>query len=132
MWDPWEHLDGAIVVFGPCPIEGLYWPAGNAILIRHGLPAAIERSVLAEEIAHHRLGHHPHADPAEVDRMELRASRWAAVRLVTIEALAEAMRHTDHLFEMAELLGVDPELLEVRLRWLSESERRELGCETPP
>ena len=126
MWNPWDELDGAQVVYGPCPINGLYWPAGQAILIREGLPAATERSVLAEEIAHHRLGHRPHHDRAEVDRMELRARRWAAVRLITLDDLVAAMRGADSFFEVVEELGVDSELLEVRVRWLSDEELEEL------
>lgn len=132
MWDPWDHLEGATVVYGRCAIPGLYWPARQAILLQEGLSAALARSVLAEELGHHTLGHSPNVNQAETARMELRARRWAAVRLVTIEDLGQAMRNSDRLEDMAHELDVDPELLEVRIRWLTDTERRELGCETCP
>jgi hypothetical protein len=61
--------------------------------------------------------------------MEERAKRWAAVRLVELGNLKAALRGSNNLSEVAEALEVDPELLEVRLRWLDDKERRELGCD---
>jgi hypothetical protein len=129
MWDPWAAVDedGVVVGFANLRIKGAYVPAIDVIVLRHDLGHIEERCTLAEELGHRTLGHKPHPSRAEVDRMEQRAARWAAVRLVTIGDLMEALRSSDDIFEIAELLGVDPELLEVRIRWLSDDEKEELG-----
>lgn len=129
-WNPWEGLEkaGIDVGWSDLPITGCYFPAAKVIALGAQLSDAEARLVLTHELAHHALGHLPHADPLEVDRMELRARRWAAVRLLSLEDLATAMRSAGNLFEVAEELGVDPELLEVRLRWLTDEERKELEC----
>lgn len=82
--------------------------------------------MLTHELAHHDLGHRPTTNPALADRQEERARRWAAVRLVDLQDLKAALRGADNLVEVAEELQVDPELLEVRLRWLDDNERREM------
>lgn len=129
MWDPWVFAEEehATIGFGHLPVKGVYVPAVDCIVLQRGLPTADERSVLAEELAHRTLGHHPHPSKVEVDRMEQRASRWAAIRLVSLDALAEALRASSNSFEVAEELGVDPELLEVRIRWLTDDEKQTIG-----
>lgn len=131
MWDPWAFAEEerARIGFGQLPAKGVYVPAIDCIVLQTGLPAAQERSVLAEELAHRTLGHRPHPSKAEVDRMEERARRWAAVRLVSIADVLEALRSADNIFEIAEHLGVDPELLEVRLKWLTDEEQSALWPE---
>lgn len=128
-WDPWLEETSVDIYEAPLPVPGVYLPFDNAILIAKGQTESMRRSALAEELGHHVLGHLPHPNQAEVDRMEERAARWAAVRLVSIGDLMEALRSSDDVFDVAEELGVDPELLEVRIRWLSDDERRELGCD---
>ena len=113
--------------FRASPRESVYVPAIDCIVLHSDLTAVEERTILAEELAHRALDHRPHPSKAEVDRMELRARRWAAVRLVALEDLAEALRVSSNSFEVAEELGVDPELLEVRIRWLTDDERQTIG-----
>ena len=93
------------------------------IVIDRRQPRAIRRSAAAEELAHHDLGHRPHPDPIETARMELRAQRLAAVCLVTVEDLAGAIVGASSWFEVADALGVDPELLELRVRDMTDEER---------
>lgn len=129
MWDPWQFAreERARIGFGRLPLKGVYVPAIDCIVLHDDLTAVEERTVLAEELAHRALDHRPHPSKAEVDRMELRARRWAAVRLVSLDALAEALRSSSNSFEVAEELGVDPELLEVRIRWLTDDEKQTIG-----
>jgi Zn-dependent peptidase ImmA (M78 family) len=127
-WDPWREAEAAgLDVFEvsiPPPTKGLYDPTRGAAAISRGLSQVTTRSVLTHELAHHVLGHDGNCTPRDEARQEERARRWAAVRLVTLEDLAAALRLTDDFFELAEILHVDPELLEVRIRWLTEGERR--------
>lgn len=129
MWDPWAAVDeeGVVVGFADLRIKGAYVPAIDVVVLRNDLGRIEERCTLAEELGHRTLGHRPHPSKAEVDRMEQRAARWAAARLVDLEDLAEALRTSSNAFEVAEELGVDPELLEVRVRWLTDAEKQTIG-----
>lgn len=121
-WNPWKAIGecvGLRLVLVDAPIPGSYWPDVNGeavIVIDTRQPAA------AEELAHHELALFPHADPVETARMELRARRRAANRLVSIEGLASALRCCDTWDDVAQHLNVDPALLEARLHGLDPSE----------
>jgi len=126
----------AVVFIPGLPIRGLYAPQQQTIALRAGQTRRMRRSVLAEELAHHRLGHRPHPDHTETRRMEVRARRWAACRLVSLADLAAAMVGALSWAEVAERLEVDPALLESRLTCLGETELVELrdrlgGRESP-
>lgn len=127
-WDPFGALGSTRLITTECEVGGIFFADLDAIVIDSELGFAESRSVLAHEIAHRELGHWPAKTQVDADRLEHRAQRWAAIRLITIEDLAAALRADCTIWEVAEELGVDPELLEVRLRWLDEAERRELGC----
>lgn len=75
------------------------------------------------ELAHHDLDHWPVQDPVEEARQELRARRWAAVRLIDVDQILEAVKWTPYLHEVAELLDVDPDLLAVRVELMDDEER---------
>lgn len=109
----------------PLSVKGVYFPDLEGIVLADHLTETQSRTVLA----HYHLGHHRPNSRVELDRLELRAHRWAAVRLVDLQELKAALRGADSIFEVAEALEVDPELLEVRLRWLDDKERRELECD---
>lgn len=125
-WDPWEHAveTGADVFeMRGAPIPGVYFPSRDAIVIDPSQSAAVQRSALAEELTHRDLDHWPVDNEIENARLEVRARKYAAIRLMSIEALAQAMVAADSWFEVAEQLLVDPDLLMVRVRGLSGEER---------
>lgn len=125
---PWSEIaaDGLRIVEVPMSPDAAYFPEFATIVVRPGLPHAIERSVLTEELAHHRLGHVPQSDPVEWARQELRAQRKAAVALIPLEVLAEAIAASDCWHDVAEHLDVDPFYLERRVRDLTPDEDRTL------
>jgi Zn-dependent peptidase ImmA (M78 family) len=126
-WNPWTHANdqhpNVDVYTTPCSVPGLYFPDEHAIIIAEGQSRIMRRSVLAEELAHLELGHRPHSNRIETERMELRARRWAALRLITLDELADAIVGTASWFEVAEYLDVDESLLRQRLGDLTVSER---------
>lgn len=127
-WNPWDVVDElpVEVVECPCPVSGLYFPHEQVIVLARGLTSAVAASALAEEIGHFTLSHEPTADRVGVARMELAAQRWAAVRLVSLEDLADALVAAVDLSEVAEELGVDVATVKRRLVDLTASERLEL------
>lgn len=122
-WDPWEHLGELRLEYGLVFANGAYLPEHQAVVLRRGMTRAEERSALAEEIAHHELMHWPTDDPIEAERIELRARRRAAWKLITVESLTEAIHASHSWFEVAEHLEVDPDLLELRVKDMTEDER---------
>lgn len=126
-WSPWaavaDHPDVDVLFVPGLPTRGLYWPDRQTICIRSGLTRTMRRSILAEEYAHHQLGHRPHPDRSETARLELRARRWAARRLISLTELAAALRGASSWAEVAEALDVDVALLHARTACLSEGER---------
>lgn len=105
------------------PVRGLYAPDLQAICIRAGQTRRARRSILAEELAHHELAHQPCSDRGETARLECRARRWAACRLISVEQLAAALVGACCWAEVAEQLDVDPDMLHARTACLDEGER---------
>ena len=134
-WNPWTEVgerSELTVVFVPgCPVAGAYFPDRNLIVIAAGQSRAMRRSVVAEELGHHELGHRRSPQPREVDRMEHQARAWAAKRLITEDDLADGLIGATHWSDVAETLDVDVALLKDRLLGLSgqaiESIRRRVG-----
>ena len=125
-WNPWAELgerSELTIVFVPgCPARGAYFPDRNLIVIAAGQTRAVRRSVAAEELGHHELGHRRGASPADTARMENRARSWAAERLITIDSLAEAVVGAARWDEVAETLDVDLAVLMGRLEQLSRAD----------
>jgi Zn-dependent protease with chaperone function len=70
------------------------------------------RSVMAHEIAHHVLGHHPTDALILRARQEAAAQRWAAHRLIRTEEYVATERERDgHVPSMAVDLQVADELV---------------------
>lgn len=111
------------VLFVPgLPVRGLYCPQQSAIVIRRGQTRRMRRSVLAEELGHHELGHTPASDRQATARMELRARRWAARQLISLTDLADALCDAGSWAEAAEQLDVDVDLLHARTAALTAGE----------
>ena len=129
-WNPWAELrerPELTIVFVPmCPAKGAYFPDRNLIVIAAGQTRALRRSVAAEELGHHELGHRRSAVPGDTARMEKRARSWAAERLISVEALAEALVGAAHWDEVAETLDVDLAILMGRVEQLSGGEMMDI------
>ncbi|PRI11921.1 ImmA/IrrE family metallo-endopeptidase [Leucobacter massiliensis] len=84
------------------------------IRLRHGMTERLIRWTLAHELGHAAFGDQPsYFGPASA-KMERRASEWAALRLINLDAYREAeMLRDGHLASMAHDLGVALECVEV-------------------
>lgn len=128
-WNPWKAIaehEELEVMFLPAPVPGLYDPDRKVIVVGTGQSAAMRRSVVAEELAHHKLGHRPCPCHIETARMELEARRWAARKLMSIEHLASAMACARCWADISADLEVDLVLVKERIGDLTDSEMTEL------
>lgn len=100
------------VVERPGRTRGGFDPSTRTIRLNPGMSMRTTRSVLAHELGHARLGHHPTQRPSVRDRQERRADEWAARQLLTPQryAAAEAIRGT-HLASLAFELDVTIEIV---------------------
>lgn len=91
---------------------GGFEPASGTIRLAPGMTARTAVSVLAHEIAHALLGHEPTRSAAIRERQERQADEWAAARLITPRAYAEAEHlRGPHLASLAFELGVTVEIV---------------------
>lgn len=81
------------------------------------------RSTLTHELVHLERG--SPCDPGDWEEREV--ARLAADRIITLPALVEAVKWSDHLAEQALELWVDEDTVRVRLRNLTDRERAELS-----
>lgn len=92
---------------------GGYHAGSNTIRLDPALPRRVARSVLAHELAHHVFGDQPSPHGPVRAKQERRANEWAALRLITPEAFADAERiRGGHTASMAHDLDVIPELVD--------------------
>jgi len=94
--------------------------AHRLIILSRRQTQAERRCTIAHELVHLERG--PCA-PSHVGREELVVEREAARRLISIEALAEAMAWSTDSAEVAEELWVDEPMLKARLDSLHPAER---------
>jgi hypothetical protein len=124
-YDPWHALDDfdrARVVFDDLPPRrrGQVDFGTQTITLQACLDPTTQRCTLAHELVHLERG------PVLMwcaPREERAVAAIAARRLVSIEALAEAMRWSQDERTLADELGVDVRTVRVRLRSLDEGER---------
>jgi Zn-dependent peptidase ImmA (M78 family) len=99
--------------------RGGFDPATRTIRLSPGMSARTTRSVLAHELGHARLGHFPASTPLLRAQQERRADEWAASRLITPRAYAEAEQvRGPHLASLAFELDVTMELVTAYQRLL--------------
>jgi hypothetical protein len=102
--------------------DGRYYHHVKRILMSKGLLQVERRCILAHELAHALRGDLPCGDARLDERQEAAVEQWAARRLIELPALADALRWSDDLDEVADELWVTPDLLQVRLQHLHPSE----------
>ena len=91
----------------------------------HHLLQAERRCTIAHELIHLERGPAPD-DPWLRAREERAVEAEAARRLITLDALADALAWSDRPVEVAEELWVDVQTLDVRVDGLNPAERAEL------
>ncbi len=132
-YDPWrdlarrEHLTLVVTRLPAGHAWYLHDVAGIAIDDR--LTRVEGRCAVAHELAHVDLGHHAQAagtGPGTsriARRHEREADQLAAERLIRLDDLADALRWALCPVEVAEELGVTPELARRRILTLTEEEK---------
>lgn len=105
------------IVERPGRTRGGFDPTTRTIRLSPGMSARTTRSVLAHELGHAELGHVPAV--ASRALQERQADEWAACRLITPHAYAEAEElRGPHLASLAFELGVTVELVTAYQRLL--------------
>lgn len=100
-----------------------YYHRLRAIVMDKRLTQVERRSVLAHELGHVIREDVPCGSEILDARQESVVDQWAARKLITLDALTDALQWSDDPHEVAEALWVTVDLLEVRLRHLHPSER---------
>ena len=112
------------------PAGRAWWlPQDQAIVLDDRLTQAERRSALEHELQHVLAGDE-HCDPTLCDgsrmarRQERAADRRAAVRLITLDELADALLWCLGYDELAEHLHVDQRTVRARIRNLTDDDKR--------
>lgn len=126
-YDPWRdaaerHPDVVIRRTDCLPAFGAWIEAARVILVEQSLERPARNSVLAHEVAHLDLGHRMTGDGWFDRRQERQADRLAARRLVTFEALADALTWALTEDEIADYLHVTPDVVRLRFADLTARE----------
>lgn len=130
-YSPWEHvraLPDVVVAYAALEHADAYWePDQRVILLDARLSQRARRSCLAHELAHVARGDvgceiGPDGERQE-RRQEVAADALASRRLITLDALAEALLWCLGYDEVAEHLHVDERMVRARLRGLTEAEK---------
>ncbi len=127
-YDPWRdaaerHPDVVIKRTDCLPALGAWIEAARVILVEQSLERPARNSVLAHEVAHLDLGHKMTGDGWFDRRQEHQADRLAAKRLVSLDALADALLWCSWETEVAEHLHVTVEVVRLRLAYLTNPEK---------
>lgn len=114
MWNPDLHAleHGLEVVEAPIPETGRYYHHERLIVLRAGMSQLTRRCAFA-----HELGHAHYNDTTTTPRIEARADRWAAGRLIHAADVARCARdYPDHPELWCDELEVTPHMLRT---WIS-------------
>jgi Zn-dependent peptidase ImmA (M78 family) len=127
-YDPWRdagerHADVVIRRTNCLPARGAWLEGPRVILIERSLHRPERNSVLAHEIAHVDLGHRVTGRRWFDRRQERDADNLAALRLVDLERLADALRWALCPEEVAHELEVTVDVVRRRIRSLTDEEK---------
>lgn len=130
-YSPWRHLrslvniqldftDDDVLLDGA---DARYYATVDRMLMDKRIDTQVERrSVIAHELGHALRRDLPCGDDRLDERQECAVDQWAARKLITLDALADALRWSDNPTEVADCLWVTERLLQVRLDHLHPSE----------
>lgn len=129
-WNPWRHIGDSyphIIVDTSRELPERVWglQAGHNIWLCRRLNQVRRRCTLTHEIVHLERGPVP-ADPVGLAREERVVSQVAARRLISIDALADALSWTRDPHQLADTLWVDLPTLNARMAALDPLEVAEL------
>ena len=127
MYHPWRALrdlgEKVRLIWAPLPEDTLGLTDGHSrIWMSPDQSQAQRRCTIAHEVAHIELGHVHGCNPTD----EAAADRLAARRLVPMDALLDALRWTEELEELADVLHVDMPMLMARLDGLTDLEKQQI------
>lgn len=113
-YDPYQHADdlGVTIIYHDLPAgeNGRWYNGRRLVVIQPGMPATLERCVLAHELGHEHYGH-----LTSNRKSELQADRYAAENLIDERDLRRLVaRSHDEVFLCGEF-GVTVRLLRVRM-----------------
>jgi Zn-dependent peptidase ImmA (M78 family) len=114
VYDPYEHAArlGIEVTYGRLrSCNGLWVPDQRMIILRPGMRALLERTVLAHEVAHACLGHRD-----DRPKHERQADHFAARHLINPDQLRQVARSTPDQGQWCVELEVTPHILDIYLR----------------
>lgn len=123
-WNPWRAVarrPDVTVVYGD-PGEGNVGVVDLEARVITLCPSLLQderRSTLTHELVHLERG--TPCGPGDPEEREV--ARLAATRIISLPALIEAVKWSDHLEEQAVELWADEDTVQARLRHLTERER---------
>jgi hypothetical protein len=125
-WNPWEELarqPDILMAVLPLPAGDSWWlPDERAIVLHSRLNRAERKCALAHELIHAERADVALADPILAAKQERAVDCEAARRLISLDALTDALMWTAHRRELADTLGVDVPTAFCRLSHLTELE----------
>lgn len=131
-YSPWRHLRSLVhtrldftdddrLLDGA---DARYYATVDRMIMDKRLDLQVDRRcALAHELGHAMRGDLPCGEEILDARQEAHVEQWAARRLITLDALADALLWSDQADEIADHLWVTVTLLEVRVKHLHPSER---------
>lgn len=126
-YHPWRELDtlpGVRVVVTELPegLWGFYDEPTHTIFIDSALSQAEKRCTLTHEMVHAERQDGPTSTPWHERHREQATNETAARRLIPIDALADVLVWTADVHEVAEVLWVDVDTVQIRLATLTKDE----------
>ncbi|WP_119716266.1 ImmA/IrrE family metallo-endopeptidase [Propionibacterium ruminifibrarum] len=127
MYHPWQRFNAE----AQWTLQTAHLPRGHmgqidwqthTVIIDRNLLQSERRCTITHELVHIERGPVP-SDPWLKQREEQAVEAEAARRLITLEALADALAWSSQPAEVAEELWVDMQTLDVRISGLSDTER---------
>lgn len=130
LWHPWRtlrdhHIDVDVTCRYQLPDRFMGLQLGRRIWLCATLTQAERRCTLTHELVHRERGSVPE-DPVAAAAEERAVDAIAARRLITLSALADALRWSRHPREVADELWVDEPTLQTRMSTLDPLEVAEL------
>lgn len=110
----------------PDGVAGYYCSETDTVYIDPRLSPGQRRATVEHELYHAERHDSPTGDPLLDIKQENHVETVTAYRLITVEALEDAARWCQSTWEMAEYLEVDEQLLGLRIKLLTNRERKRL------
>lgn len=115
---------GLTLVFAAMDEAGRYYHEHRTIALASDLTQAQRRSTLAHELVHAERGDVACCSGWHEGKQERRVERTAARRLISVDALVDALLWADDERELAEVLWVDVDTVRARLDGLTAVEKQ--------